>query len=80
MTDARYSSTPFLLRLPYLGVFPFTLFHLPLNFIRVLFITPDVSAPIRSTLNLLTFLGEFTGLGLALVPDIVVLKAEHGCA
>jgi len=44
------------------------------------FFSTDVSAPIRSTLNLLTFLGEFPGLGLALVPDIVVLKAEHGCA
>src|SRR6218665_642622 len=27
-----------------------------------------------------SFLGEFPGLGLALVPDVVVPKAEHGCA
>src|SRR6218665_2692497 len=26
------------------------------------------------------FLGEFQGLGLALVPDVVVPEAEHGCA
>src|SRR6218665_3680234 len=40
------------------------------------FFTTDVSPPIRSTLPSLTpFLGEFPGLGLALVPDVVVPEA-----
>src|SRR6218665_1787333 len=34
------------------------------------FFTTDVSAPIQSTHHLLTFLGEFPGLGLALEPDV----------
>jgi len=31
-------------------------------------------------LSLTHLLGEFPGLGLALVPDVVVPKAEQGCA
>ena len=38
----------------------------------------NVSAPIRSTIHLLTFLGEFPDLGLALVPDVVVSETEQG--
>jgi len=34
----------------------------------------------QSTLHLLTFLGEFQGLGLALTSDAVVQEAEQGCA
>src|SRR6218665_1652261 len=30
--------------------------------------------------SLTHFLGEFPGLGLVLVPDLVVPEAEHGCA
>ena len=30
--------------------------------------------------SLTHFLGEFPGLGLALVPDVVVPEAEQGCA
>src|SRR6218665_1842308 len=51
-----------------------------IGFHSCFFFTADVSAPIRSTLHLLTFLGELPGLGLALVPDVVVLKAEQRCA
>src|SRR6218665_1953020 len=40
--------------------------------------TADISASIRSTLH--SLLGEFSGLGLALAPDVVVLEAEHGYA
>ena len=61
----------------YLGVFPFTLLHLPLNFIhvsslRLMYLQPLVD------LSLTHFLGEFPGLGLALVPDVVDPEAEHG--
>src|SRR6218665_1529748 len=64
------------LRLPYLGVFPFTLLHLPLNFIRVsslrlMYLRPSVDP------SLTHFVGEFPGLGLALVPDVVVPEAEY---
>jgi len=41
--------------LPFLGGFPFTVLHLPLDFIRV-----SSSAPIRLTVD-----GEFPGVGLA---------------
>src|SRR6218665_1828955 len=43
-----------------------------IGFQSCFFFTADLSPPIRSTLHLLTFLGEFPGLGLALVPDVVV--------
>src|SRR6218665_1637473 len=42
------------------------------------FFTNNVSVPIQSTYNLLTFLGEFPGLGLGLAPDVVVPEAEQG--
>jgi len=64
---------------PYLGVFPFTILHLPFNFIRVsslwlMYLHPSVDP------SLTQFLGEFPGLGLALVPDVVVAEAEQGGA
>src|SRR6218665_1582516 len=40
-----------------------------IGFQSCFFFTADVSPPIRSILHLLTFLGEFPGLGLALVPS-----------
>ena len=63
------------LRLPYLSVFPFTRFHLPLNFIlvsslRLMYLHPSVDP------SLIHFLGECPGLGLALVPGVVVPEAE----
>src|SRR6218665_2962582 len=66
-------------RLPYLGVFPFTLLRLPLNFIRVsslrlMYLHPSVDT------SLTHFFGVFPCLGLALVPDVVVPEAEQGCA
>src|SRR6218665_267388 len=62
-------------RLPYIGVFPFTLLHLPLNFNRVsslqlMYLHPSVNH------SLTNFLGELLGLGLALVPDVVVPEAN----
>ena len=59
---------------PCLSVFPFTL-HLPLNFIcgsslRLMYLHPSVD------LHLL-FFGEFLGLGLALVPDVVIPEADN---
>ena len=70
------------LRLKYLGVFPFTLLHLPLNFIRVpSLITTDVSAPMAIGRPFTySLLGEFPGLELALVPNVVVPEAEQRCA
>src|SRR6218665_2811661 len=53
--------------------FPFALSAL--GFLSCFFFTADVTPPIRSTLHLLTFLGEFPGLGLALIPDVVVPEA-----
>src|SRR6218665_802302 len=51
-----------------------------IGFHSCFFFTTDVSAPIRSTDPSLThFLGEFPGLLLALVPDVVVPKAEQWC-
>ena len=69
------------LRLPYLGVFPFTLLHLPLNFIRVsslppMYLHPSIDPSLRPT----NFFGEFPRLGLAMVRDVVVPEAEQGCA
>src|SRR6218665_601286 len=43
------------------------------------FFTIDVSAPIGRPLTY-SLLGEFPGLGLALVPDVMVPVAEQGCA
>jgi len=59
--------------------FPFTFLHLPLNFIsvsslRLMFLHPSVDP------SLTHFLGEFSGLGLALVPDVVVPEAKLRCA
>src|SRR6218665_3431705 len=50
-----------------------------IGFHSCFFFTADVSPHIRLTLHLLTyFLDEFPGLGLALIPDIVVPEAEPG--
>src|SRR6218665_3829493 len=71
---------------PYWGQSPFPslsilgVFHSLLSaigFQSCFFFTADVSPPIQSTLHLLTFLGEFPGLGLALVPNVVVPEAEQ---
>ena len=68
------------LRLPYLGIFPFTLLHLTLDFIRVSSLRPTYTCTHSVDPSLTHFLDEFTGLGLALVPDVVVPDAEQGCA
>src|SRR6218665_529416 len=67
------------IHVPYLGVLPFTLPHLQLNFIRVaslrlMYLHPSVDP------SLAYFLGEFPGMGLALLPDVVVSEAEQRCA
>jgi len=61
--------------LPYLGVF-FLLASPAIGFQSFFIFTTDVSAPIRSTLHFAD--GEFPGLGLALILDVVVPEAEHG--
>src|SRR6218665_654579 len=66
------------IRLPYLGVFPFTLPCLSLNFIRVSFLRLMYLRPSVDT-SLVHFLGEIPGLGLALVPDAVVPEARQEC-
>src|SRR6218665_1855101 len=67
------------LRLPYLGVSPSTLLRLPLNFIRVSSLRPRICT--HSVDPLLTHaLAKFPGLGLALVPDVIIPEAEQGCA
>src|SRR6218665_305942 len=48
-----------------------------IGFQSCFFFTADLSPPIRSTLH---FLGEFPGLGLALVSDVVVPEVEQRCA
>src|SRR6218665_1410405 len=53
------------LRLPYLGVFPFTLLHLPLDFIRVSSLRPTYLHPFGRPITY-SRLGNFPGLGLAL--------------
>src|SRR6218665_1323815 len=60
---------------PYnLGVFPSTL-HMPLDFIRVSSLWPTYLHPfgLPFTYNI----SELPGLGLALVPDVVVPEAEQ---
>jgi len=51
--------------------FPFTLLHLPLNFIRVTSLRLMYLHPLVNP-SLTHFLGDFRGLGLALVHDVVV--------
>ena len=67
------------LRLLCLGVFPLSLLRLTLNFIRdsalrQMYLHPSVDP------SLTRCFGEFPGLGLTLVPDVVVPEADHGCA
>src|SRR6218665_1219938 len=50
-----------------------------IGFHSCFFFTADVSAPIHYFI-LTHLLGEFPGLGLALVPDVVVPEAKQGCA
>src|SRR6218665_58031 len=57
--------------LPYLGVIPSTRLHLPLDFIRVSSLRPTYLLPFGQPFTY-SLLGEFPGLGLALVPDVVV--------
>src|SRR6218665_2981932 len=61
--------------------FPFALSAI--GFQSCFFFTADVSPPIPSTPLLVLgpthFLGEFPGLGLALVLDVVVPEAEQRC-
>ena len=71
-------SIAFSLRLPYLGVFPLTLLHSPLDFIRVFLYDWRICTHSVNP-SLTHFLGEFPGLGLALVPNVVVPEAEQGC-
>jgi len=64
------------LRLPYLGVIASTLLRLPMNFVRasalrLMYLHPSVDP------SLTHLLGEFPGLGLALVPDS---RCGTGCA
>src|SRR6218665_1972872 len=69
--------SPFPIRFPYLGVYPFALLRLPLNFIRI----SSLRLMYLHTLvdpSFTDFLGEFPGFALALVPDFVVPEAEHG--
>src|SRR6218665_1640470 len=61
--------------LPYLGVCPFTLLHLPLNFIRISSLRPTYLHPFSRSFTY--FVGEFPGLGLAMEPDVVVPEAKH---
>src|SRR6218665_697223 len=65
--------------LPYLGVISSTLLHLPLDFIRVYSLQPTYLHPFGRPF-ITHFLGEFPGLGLALVPHVVVPEAEQWCA
>ena len=52
---------------------------LAIEFHSCFFFTTDLSPPIGRPVTY-SLLGEFPGLGLALVPDVVVPEAEHGCA
>jgi len=63
----------------HLSISCFYILHLPLNFIRVsslrlMYLHPSVDP------SSIHFLGAFPGLGLALVPDVVVPEADQGCA
>jgi len=52
-----------------------------IEFHSCFFFTTDVSATMTDVNPSLTHLfGEFPGLGLALVSDVVVPEAEQGCA
>src|SRR6218665_2529314 len=62
----------FLFSLPYLGVFPFTC-----HWISFVFLLYDRRICTHSIDPSLAD-DEFPGLGLALVPDVVVPEAEHG--
>src|SRR6218665_2440584 len=63
-------------RLPYLE---FSIrCYLPLDFNRVSSLRPTYIATHSVDPSLTHFLGEFPGLGLALVPDVVVPEADSG--
>src|SRR6218665_826812 len=64
------------LRLPYL-VFSIRS-YLPLNFNRVSSLRPTYRHPFGRPFTY-SLLGEFPGLGLALVPDVVIPEAEQRC-
>ena len=66
------------LRLPYLSVFPFTLLHLPLVFIRVSFLRLMYLHPSVDPSLIVWWVSRFgTGFG---IPDEVVPEAEYGGA
>src|SRR6218665_1245210 len=65
------------LRFPYL-VFSIR-FYLPLDFNHVSSLRRRIATHSVDP-SLTRFLGEFPGLGLALVPDVVVPEAEQRCA
>src|SRR6218665_35766 len=63
------------LRLPY---FMFSIrSYLPLDFSRVFSLRPTYRHPFGRPFTY-SLLGEFPGLGLALVPDVVVPEADSG--
>ena len=67
------------LRLPYLDVLPFTLLYLHwISFVFPLYGRRICTLSVNPSLT--HFLGEFPGLGLALVSDVVDPEAEQGCA
>src|SRR6218665_3120396 len=61
-----------------LGVFHSLLGLTAIGFQSCFFLTADVAPPIRSTVDPSPshFLGELPGLGLALIPDVVVSEAD----
>jgi len=69
------SISPFPLRIPYLGVFPFTL-QLPLDFNRIISLRLTYLHPFDRPFTLL-MVSFHACMGLALVPHVVVPEAEH---
>ena len=57
-----------------------TFLPLPLHFIRVSSLRPMYLHPLGRPVSYSLFIGEFPGLGLALVPDIVFSEAKQRCA
>ena len=57
----------------YLGVFPLTLNFICVSSLQLMYLHPSVDP------SLTHFLGVFPGLGLAMVPNVVVAEAEQRC-
>src|SRR6218665_1780952 len=66
------------LHLPYTWCFPFALICHWISFVFLLYGRRIATHSVDPSLT--HFLGEFPGLGLALVPDVVVQEAEQWCA